>query len=144
MTHLIPAVGTHAVAFGLSSELLEAALGKPKAIQTLGDVPGYPSGRRRLDYPACSVLLTRERGVLAITFDAQTQPLMLWGQEIQGMSESELQSHIEAHGHTADLKTQDPWGDAELEALELGLMAWFVEGKLESVELHKPGWRSGP
>lgn len=139
--NLEPTVGCPGVPFGTLERDLVESLGRPKNTQVLPDTEGYPRSRRTLNYVRYGFLVTPEQGVIAILVEATETRVLLWDTDITDMSSAELCSFIGARGHDARIGMPDRWGDYDVEAIDCGIIAAFSEGKLESIEIHQPGWR---
>jgi hypothetical protein len=140
--NLIPTVGADDIAFGTPEAAIIALLGKPATDQQLKDVDGYPASRRVLNYIQRGFLVTPDHGMVAVIVEAAESPIVLSGKDVSRLSLTDLAAFIEALGYSAAIKKHRRSRDCEVESLDGGIVACFVENKLESTEIHDPSWRT--
>ncbi|PSB58097.1 hypothetical protein [Chamaesiphon polymorphus] len=133
--NLIPTVGAENIYFGTTESVLINLLGKPVSIQQLSNTDGYPRDRRILDYGKYFFLINDDCGVISITVEAIATPLLLWDKDISLFSPIDLQGYLGTMGYSANIEHEPPWDDCDVIAIECGVIAYFCEDKLESIEV---------
>jgi hypothetical protein len=140
--NLIPTVGTDDISFGMSELRVVQRFGQPVSKQQLLNIDGYPKDRRILDYAEYSFLINPYAGLLSITVDISADRLTLWGRDILLFSPEELQIYIRTMGYSTSIECDLQWDECHVTAIECGLIAYFCEDKLESIEIDNPSWRN--
>ena len=138
--NLIPAVGIDEIAFGTTQVEIVELLGEPTSEQVLSDTEGYPTERCVLNYDTRSFLFTPNDGLISIGIELSDEPIVLWKEDISPLTPIELQTYMRTKRYIANIE-KDGWGNCDIDVLEIGLLAFFTNEKLEWIELHNPSWR---
>jgi hypothetical protein len=139
---LIPKLGADDIRFGTPADELIRRFGAPTSVQQLNDVDTRPKSRHIMNYVKRDFLVTPERGMISISVEIEgaQSTIELWDTPINDMSPTELVIFLEKQGCKSTLTNPDGWGDQTVESLSYGIIAYFCEGTLESIEIHDPSW----